>query len=79
LLTAAAALTGLTVVGTVGFAVILHESVGDALYRLVNTITTAGEVAPSATAAGRLFTVAVLVALSQLPAGSPVGRPSSWQ
>jgi voltage-gated potassium channel len=62
LLTAAAALTGLTVVGTVGFAVILHESVGDALYRVVNTITTAGEVAPPASAAGRLFTVAVLVA-----------------
>lgn len=62
LLTAAAALTGLTVVGTVGFAVILHESVGDALYRVVNTITTAGEVAPPASTAGRLFTVAVLVA-----------------
>jgi len=56
------ALVVLTLVSTVGFVLILHEDLGEALYRAVNTITTAGEVHPPSGEGGRLFTVVVLVA-----------------
>jgi voltage-gated potassium channel len=52
----------LTLVSTAGFALILHENLQQALYRAVNTITTAGEVQPASGDGGRIFTVVVLVA-----------------
>jgi voltage-gated potassium channel len=58
---AVAAFVGLLVVGTVGFAAILGESVVDALYRTVVTVYTAGLVAPPDSTGSKLFTLLLIV------------------
>ena len=58
---AALAASALLVGGTVGYAAVLNESVLGALYRTINTITTAGEVAPATSTGGQLLTIALLM------------------
>ncbi len=58
---ATAAFALLLVAGTAGFALILHESPFDALYRTVITVYTAGLVSAPASVAGKLFTILLVV------------------
>ncbi|HEY0387336.1 MAG TPA: NAD-binding protein [Gaiellales bacterium] len=57
----ALAATLLVVGGTVGYRLVLDEGVLAALYRTVNTITTAGEVTPATTTGGRIVTITLLM------------------
>ena len=57
------ALVGMTLliaIGTAGFALVAHESVVNALYRTVNTVTTTGEVQVPTTTGAKLVTVVVV-------------------
>ena len=58
---ALAAFALLLVVGTAGFALILDESVLDALYRTVITVYTAGLVSAPASAGAKIFTLVLVV------------------
>lgn len=60
-LTAIAAFGALVVVGTVGFAVALDESIFDALYRTVITVYTAGLVAAPETTGAKVVTLVLVV------------------
>jgi voltage-gated potassium channel len=57
----ASALVLLILVGTVGFALIMHESVFDAFYRTMIVVYTAGLVEPPETISARLFTLLIVV------------------
>jgi voltage-gated potassium channel len=57
----ASALVLLILVGTVGFALIMDESVFDAFYRTMIVVYTAGLVNPPTTVAAKLFTLLIVV------------------
>lgn len=59
--TATAAFALLLIVGTVGFALILGESLFDALYRTIITVYTAGLVSAPQSVGGKLFTIVLVV------------------
>jgi voltage-gated potassium channel len=58
---ATAAFAGLVVVGTVGFALVLDESLFDALYRTVITVYTAGLVSAPETTGAKVLTLVLVV------------------
>jgi voltage-gated potassium channel len=57
----AIALAALFLAGTIGFAVIIHESPFEAFYRTVITVFTAGLVTPPTSLAAEIFTIVVVV------------------
>src|SRR5688572_261107 len=58
---AASAFVALLVVGTVGYRLILHESVLDAFVRTISTVYTAGLVPAPEGVGGKLFTIVLVV------------------